>query len=302
MKSPSEPPAEPTLKHGRALALLQWALLSAGFLTAQPKLTLDRLALHQFEDGPVLASSYEFLPGETIWFSCRIAGYQSQKKGDDRDVKLSWQMRVLDPSGIAVEKPRAGRVEEKLVLEDKTWQPKFLASFEVPPFAPGGVYRIPVTVKDELAEAEISGQLEFQVRGPVIEPAEALVIRNFRFLQAEDDTTTFRPAVYHPGGMLWARFDIAGYKFGDNNHYSVDYGLAILGAAEAGAEPKQLFAQPEAAAESKESFYPQRVVPGALSLSLDPNVTPGSYTLVVTVHDKLGEQNTEFRESFQIAR
>jgi hypothetical protein len=283
-------------------SLLPAALLFAAILAAQPKLALDRMALHQFEDGPVLAASYEFLPGETIWFSCRIAGYASPKKGDDRSVKLSWQMRVLDPAGLAVDKPRAGRIEENLVPEDKTWQPKFLASFEVPPFAPGGTYRIPVTVKDELAEAESSGQLEFHVRGPVIEPAETLIIRGFRFLQTEDDTTAFRPAIYRPGGMLWARFEIAGYKFGDNNRFSVDYGLAILAAPEGDAEPKQLFAQPEAAAESKESFYPQRIVPGALSLSLDPNVAAGSYILVVTVHDKLGEQNAEFREAFQIAR
>jgi hypothetical protein len=283
-------------------ALLPAGVLFAGIVAAQPKLVLERLALHQFEDGPVLATSYEFLPGETIWFSCRVAGYQSQKKGDNRSVKLSWQMRVLDPSGVAVEKPRAGRIEENLVPEDKTWQPKFLSSFQVPTFAPGGDYKIPVSVKDELGDAEISGQLEFHVRGPVIEPAETLVIRNFRFLQTEDDTTAFRPAVYHPGGTLWARFDIAGYKFGENNQFSVNYGLAILGSAEAGAEPKQLFAQPDAASESKESFYPQRVVPGALSLNLDPNVAVGTYTLVVTVHDKVGDRNAEFREQFQIAR
>jgi len=201
-----------------------------------------------------------------------------------------------------IEKPRAGRIEENLQPEDKTWQPKFLASFEVPPFAPGGAYHIPVTVKDELAGSEISGQLEFHVRGPSAEPAETLLIRNFRFQQTGDDTTAFRPAIYHPGGTLWVRFDIAGYKYGDNNRFSVDYGLAILGAAEAGAEPKQLFAQPEAASESKESFYPQRIVPGALSLNLDLNVATGMYTFVVTVRDKIGGQSVELREPFEVAR
>jgi hypothetical protein len=277
-------------------------MLCCGVLFAQPKLAIDRLALHQFEDGPVLVATYEFVPGETAWFSCRMAGFQSEKKDDDRSVKLAWQMRVLDPAGVPVEKPRAGRIEENLQPQDKTWQPKFLASFEIPPFAPGGTYRIPVTVKDELASAEVSGQLEFHVRGAAAEPTETLVIRNFRFLQTESDTTAFRPAVYHPGGTLWARFDIAGYKFGDNNRFSVDYGLAILGAGEPRGEMKQLFAQPEAASESKESFYPQRIVPGALSLNLDQNVALGSYTLVVTVHDKLSDQNAEFRESFLVAR
>ena len=63
--------------------------------------------------------------------------------------------------------------------------------------------------------------------------------------------------MYHPGETLWARFDMTGYKYGDKNHYSVEYGLAIL--RESG---EQVFAQPAAAADSSEGFYPQRYVPG----------------------------------------
>jgi hypothetical protein len=95
--------------------------------------------------------------------------------------------------------------------------------------------------------------------------------------------------------MLWARFDIVGYKFEDNNRYSVDYGLAVEDAA-----GKRLFAQPEAAAESHDSFYPQRYVPGGLSLNLDKNVAPAMYTLVVTVHDRVGGQIWEERHAFQV--
>jgi hypothetical protein len=75
----------------------------------------------------------------------------------------------------------------------------------------------------------------------------------------------------------------------------VEYGLAILN--ESGA---QVFAQPDAASDSKESFYPQRYVPGVLSLSLDPNVPKASYTLVVTVRDKIGNQTWETRQPFRI--
>jgi len=104
-----------------------------------------------------------------------------------------------------------------------------------------------------------------------------------------------REPVYRAGDMLWARFDIVGYKLGDNNRYSVDYGLAVEDSA-----GKRLFAQPEAAAESHESFYPQIVVPGQLSLSLAKNVVPAAYTLVVTVHDKIGNQTWEERREFQV--
>jgi hypothetical protein len=101
--------------------------------------------------------------------------------------------------------------------------------------------------------------------------------------------------VYHAGEMLWARFDITGYQLDANHRFSVAYGLRVESA-----EGKPLFAQPEAAAESHESFYPQRYVPGTLSLSLDNNVPAAAYTLVVTIHDKIGNQMWEQRQAFQV--
>lgn len=271
-------------------------LLTAGALPAASKLAFERLALHQYEDGPLLPASHEFLPGETVWFSSRIAGFESQPAGDNRDVKLSWQVRIVDPGGVAVEPPKSGRLDESLRTQDKDWVPKFVVSFLLPSFIPGGSYHIPVTVKDELAGSEISGDLEFHVRAESIEPSASFVIRNFRFLRNETDAAALQqPVVYRPGATLWARFEMAGYKLEANNKFSVDYGLAILNA-----DGKELFAQPEAAAESKESFYPQLRVPGALSLHLDPTVAAATYTLVVTVRDKIGGQTAELRDTFRV--
>jgi len=90
---------------------------------------------------------------------------------------------------------------------------------------------------------------------------------------------------------------MTGYKYADRNRYSVEYGLAIL--RESG---EQVFAQPAAASDSSESFYPQRYVPGALSLSLAPEVPEGSYTLLVTIADKIGGQTAEVRGAFRIEK
>ena len=271
-------------------------LFTARALPAASKLAFERLALHQYEDGPLLPASHEFLPGETIWFSARIAGFESHVDGDNRNVKLSWQVGIMDPDGVAVEAPRTGRLDDSLRSQDKDWVPKFVISFLLPSFIPGGSYHIPVKVKDELAGSEISGDLEFHVRAESIEPSTSFVIRKFRFLRNETDAEALRqPVVYRPGTMLWARFEMAGYKFEANHKFSVGYGLAVLNA-----DGKELFAQPEAAADSKESFYPQLRVPGALSLNLDPNVPPATYTLVVTVRDKIGGETAEQREVFRV--
>jgi hypothetical protein len=262
---------------------------------AQPKLAIERIALHQFEDGPILSVDHEFVPGETIELSCRITGYHIEKKDEKQYVKLAWQMRAVDGSGILLEKEASGAIDDTVLPQDKNWIPKFLATFLVPAFAPTGVYRISVKVKDEFSRAEVTAELPFHVKGHDVAPSETLVAHNVQFLRSELDQAPMRTVVYHPGETLWARFDISGYKFGPNNLFEVNYGLAILNG-----EGVQLFAQPEAASESNHSFYPQRYVSGMLSLNLDPNVSKGSYTLVITVRDKLGGQSYESRQPFQV--
>jgi len=278
--------------------MLVIVMLALAFLCAPPPssaatLAVDRVALHQFDDGPVLPASHEFLPGETVFFSCLLTGYQVDKKDDVGRVKLGWQLRVTDSEGVLLEKEAAGRIEDQVLPQDKNWKPKFGHTFVVPPYASGGVYHVAVKVKDELSGAEVNAPLEFRVRGVAIAPSAELAVRNFRFLRSEDDTITVQ--VFHPGETLWARFDITGYKFAENNRFSVVYGLAVLRT-----DGEQVFAQPVAAMESNESFYPQRYVPGVLSLSLDKAVPAGSYTLMVTVADKTGNQTAEYRGSFQI--
>jgi len=254
---------------------------------------------HQFEDGPVLAADYEFLPGETAYFSCRIAGFQTvvkdKERDDERTAKLVWDLRVTDPAGVLLEKVAQGRIESQLLREDKNWVPKFLVSFVIPPFAPSGAYRISAHIRDEISAQEITATLELKVRGHDVDASDTLVARNFRFLRAEDDARGLTAAIYHPGDTLWARFDIVGFKFGPNNKYTVEYGLAIESS-----EGKQLFSQPKAAEDTGESFYAKRYIPGVLSLHLDPNVAKGMYVLVVILRDQVGQQLREERQNFQV--
>ncbi len=271
------------------------ALLFAGLACAQSKLSVERIALHQFEDGPVLAPTYEFVPGETANFSCRIAGYKIVQADEQRSVKLAWQMNVLDPAGVPIEKAQSGRIDDKLAPQDKEWVPKFLGTFTIPAFAPPGNYRVIVKVQDEAAGSEASSELVFRVRAIDVAGSDTLLARSFVFLRAEDDRTGMTAAIYHPGETLWARFNIVGYKYGDGNRFSVSYGLAVL-------KPtgEELFAQPDAANDTNQSFYPQHYVPGALSLTLNPGVPKGSYILRVTIKDQVGNQSWETKQPFEI--
>jgi hypothetical protein len=281
----------------RAIALaFSCAWLVCDLALAAPKLAIERIALNQFEDGTVLDSSYEFLPGETAYFSCRLTGYQAQVIDDDRqDVKLAWSMEVRDPAGALLEPPASGRIDAQLFPEDTNWLPKFLKSFVVPPFAISGDYRISVHVRDEIDGSEVSGELKFRVKGHALDSDNAFAAHNVVFLSGEDDALGTRTGLYHPGGTAWIRMDVSGYKFSDGNRFSLSFGMELEDSA-----GMQLFTQPDAGTQTDASFYPQRYSTGTLTLNLDKNLAAGAYTLVLTIHDKIGDQTCEVRAPFRV--
>ena len=109
-----------------------FALTTVSALSAASPFTIGRMALHQFEDGPERPLTYEFLPGETAYFSCRMASFQTEKGEETLRVKLSWRMEVSDSTGVLLQAPATGNIEDKLLAEDKDWAPKFLATFVIP--------------------------------------------------------------------------------------------------------------------------------------------------------------------------
>ena len=285
---------------GRAAILAGLILLGTLAATGQKaeKLEIEKFALRQFEDGPALPASHEFLPGETVFWSFRMKGYHVNKTENDvgdqeSRMKLTWTARAMDPKGVLIEKERSGHVEARVFEQDKDWTPRAADSFVVPPFAPNGIYRATVTVKDE--KGETSSVLEFKVRGDTVEPSDTLIGRDVRFQNSENDQIPRPHPAYQAGDTLWVRFEITGYKFGEKNRYDVEYGLAILRA-----NGETMFSQPVAAKETNESFYPQHYLPGLLSLGLNKDLPKGSYTMVITMRDKIGNQTWEGRHPFQV--
>jgi hypothetical protein len=275
--------------------ILLGSFLSAG---AVPKLEIEKFALRQFEDGPGLAASHDFLPGETIYWSFRVRGYHVKKTENDvgdqeSSMKLTWSVQATDPKGVPIYKEQSGHVEARLFDQDKDWTPRAADSFIVPPLAPSGIYHATVTVKDE--SGETTSTLEFKVRGDKIEPSDTLIGQDLRFLRSENDPITLRNPTYEAGDTLWVRFEITGYKFAEKNRYDVEYGLTVLRA-----NGETMFTQPVAAKETNESFYPQHYVPGVLSLGLNRDLPSGSYTLVIMMRDKIGNQTWESRNTFQV--
>src|SRR5580692_2423020 len=265
-------------------------LIAASLISAAPaekKFAIVKMALAQSEDGPAMASTYEFLAGESIFFSCLVEGYS---KSDKDEILLTYQIQAKDSRGVLVQPGSNDKVEAALAPEDKDWRPKLRDTIVIPPLADSGEYQVLVSVRDERSQGTVEAHATFQVRGRDVAPSDTLVVRDFRFLRSEDDTKPLQVAAYRPGDSLWARFIMTGYKLGDGNQYDIEYGLTVLRA-----DGSVAYSEPHAAAQKDKPFYPQRFQPGVLNLNFPKNQVTGQYTIVPTVRDNLGGQNFEAR-------
>src|SRR5580700_1752909 len=167
------------------------SLTAAGVCLAAPAektLAIVRPLLSQMEDGAPVSSGYEFLPGETIHFSCQIEGYQRiEEKYDVKKLLVTYQVEARDSHGVLLQPLQEGKEGCTVSAEDKNWMPKIRESIVIPPLAESGAYQILVKVNDEIGKATAEGRTVFTVKGRDVAPSDTLVVRNFRFLRAEED-------------------------------------------------------------------------------------------------------------------
>lgn len=270
--------------------------LLGGVLWAAPgKLAIEHAAVHNTEDGADLPGGYRFHPGDTVHFSFLVSGYEKKEEGDDTRVRLSWRVMVEDSKGVPLVEESSGKVDTLVSAEDKNWTPVGRRNFAIGSYVSSGEYRILLHVKDEFSGNEASSETCFLVAGHDVVSSPVLTIRNLRFLRGEDDTDPLAVVAYRPGDTLWVRFDITGYKLGDGNKFSVDYGIRVLRA-----DGSVAYAQPDAAKESGAPFYPQLYVPGIFSLNIPKDLKTGEYTLAIDVSDQTGGQNYAGEAKFSV--
>jgi hypothetical protein len=260
---------------------------------SQKALTIVNSTLHQIEDGPPIYSDHKYIPGETVFFSFQVSGYQVSK--ENNKVDLSYRIDAVDSQGVRLVKTSSGKVEAELAPQDKDWMPKVRLSFIIPPYVLPGKFQIQATIKDELSGRNAKTELPFEVQGRDVKPSDTLVVRNFGFLRREDDTRPLPVPAYQPGNTMWARFDITGYKLGEQNHISVSYSISIENPA-----GKIVYTQPQPAIEEDTTFYPKRYTPGLVSLNIQPGTPAGEYAVILSVQDQIGNQTCETRQTFRI--
>ena len=264
------------------------ALLPAA-LCAAATLQIVKPVVSQSEGGDADTPGFEHVAGETLFFTCRISGFMKSEE----KVHLTYTVQAFDPRGVALGEPYENGILEQVSAQDKEWQPKIETQVEIPPLAPAGDYKILVKAKDYYSDESVEFPVVFRVRGTRMDPSDKLVVRNFGFYRAEEGGQPLATPIFHNGASLFARWDITGYKYGENNKIDISWTVSIMSGE------KVLKSFDTAADQSEGTFYPKPWVPGSFEVPLQ-KVLPGAYTLLIRVKDVTGKQDIESRHQFSV--
>jgi hypothetical protein len=271
--------------------LLLLAAVSAPAATKPPTLTVAHFAVQQYEDGPPYLKPDAFSSGQIVNFSFFAEGFT--RKGDH--VSVSFEGHAADPAGVPLCPPITGKVDTNLTDEDKDWVPKLRGNFALPALLLPGAYKLSVQAKDELSGATASGELEFLVSGPKIQPSPVLAIRNLKFYRNDEDEKPLETAAYRVTEEIHARFFVVGFQNAEKGAIDVTYGVALSDSA-----GHVLFQEPAAARDNGAEFYPKPYVPGSMAFTLKQGTPPGEFTITITAKDAIGNQTADAHGTFRL--
>ncbi len=260
-------------------------------LSAATPLQIVQPIISQSEGGVADAPGATHVPGEVLFFTCRIANFT---KAPDEKIRIAYSIQPFDPKGVPLAEVFKNELNDEISPQDKDWMPRISTEVSIPPLVMSGNYRILVKAEDLIGHTTTELSVPFQVRGHEVPPSDKLIVRNLRLFRNEEDTTPVAKPAYKPGTTIWVKFDMTGYKFGPGNKLDVSYIFKIL------AGDKVLFTNPEAAGDQTESFYPKGYVTGEFSIPIQASVKPGEYAILIEVKDAIGNQTYEIKQPFTV--
>jgi hypothetical protein len=249
------------------------------------------------EDAPFVSAQYRFAPGDYLYFTFQVTGFavKSEKQQETRKIALSYSVVAEDLKGVPLTPPDTGSIETELNAEDKNWTPKRRSSFLLPPFIASGDFQVRVVAKDLIANAEASKSFPFRVGGIVVVPTLSIAIQDFQFFRREEDRKPLDVPAYAAGDTVFAKFNFTGFQVGSENTYHLSYGILVLRP-----DGKPYLQQPNAAELQANGFYPAQYLPGTANITTSANSSKGQYTVIITVHDLIGNTSKEFKTAFSL--
>src|ERR1039457_1655340 len=172
-------------------SLLLLALLPALAPAAEP-LGVVQAAIAQMEGGEALPADFQHAPGETLFFSCRLANFTKSAK---EQIHLKYSVQAFDPKGVALSEIYQNEMEEEVGPQDKDWLPKIETQVDLPAILRGGAYKVQVKVEDVLAKATAELAVPFQVHARDVATSATLTVHKFQWFHTEIGRASCRERV-----------------------------------------------------------------------------------------------------------
>ena len=132
-------------------------------------LEVVRPIVAQSDGGVAAPPGFEHVSGETLFFSCRVAGYA---KTPEEKVHLAYSVQAFDPKGVPLTEIYKNEMMTDVTPQDKEWMPKIATEIQIPPLVGAGTYKILVKVEDLVAKANAELSVPFLVRSKTVEPSD----------------------------------------------------------------------------------------------------------------------------------
>ena len=138
---------------GRFMRSLIGLALLPGLLAAAPALEVVRPIISQMDGGTPDPPGFEHVPGEILFFSCRVSGYT---KSAEEKVQIAYSVQAFDAKGVPLTELFKNEIATDVGPQDKEWMPKIATEVQIPPLVASGAYKIVVKVEDVIAKSRRS--------------------------------------------------------------------------------------------------------------------------------------------------
>src|SRR5580704_499553 len=121
------------------------AVFASAVLCAAPALQLVQTVVSDIDGGPPNPVTFEYRPGQVVYFTSRVSGYAQDK---DQQVRLAYTVQAFDARGVPVAEISKDNLTAEVTAQDKEWLPKIDAAISLPSLLFSGEYKIIAKVQD----------------------------------------------------------------------------------------------------------------------------------------------------------
>src|SRR5260370_7278158 len=119
------------------------------------------------EGGVMAPAGFQHVAGETLFFSCRVAGYA---KTPEEKVDLAYSVQAFDPKGVPLTEIYKNELVTDVTPQDKEGMPKIATEIQIPPLVAAGTYKIFIKVEHLVANTNPDLAVPFEFLSKPLQP------------------------------------------------------------------------------------------------------------------------------------